>query len=215
MYQPHHFREDRIDVQHALIKAHPLGLLITSGRQGLMANPIPFLIDSTASERGTLMGHLARASNQVADLDTASECLVVFQGPQGYVSPSAYAAKRETGKVVPTWNYATVHAWGRPTVITDHAWLRSQIAALTTAHEATRPKPWSVTDAPGAFVDAQIKGIVGLSIEITRTEGKWKVSQNRSLGDRERVAVEMRAAGEPGRAIADLVLNYRNGSEEE
>jgi transcriptional regulator len=161
MYQPPHFREDRVEVQHALIRAHPLGLLITAGPGGLMANPIPFLIDPDASERGTLRCHLARANAQWRELTAVEECLVVFQGPQDYVTPSWYATKRETGKVVPTWNYATVHAWGRPQVIDDEAWLRRQIEDLTRSREHVRTAPWTVDDAPLEFVSAQLKGIIG------------------------------------------------------
>ena len=112
MYQPPHFREDRLDVQHALIRTHALGLLITAGPGGLQANNIPFLIDATASAQGTLRAHLARANPQMDELAAVSECLVVFQGPQHYISPSLYPTKQETHKVVPTWNYITVHAWG-------------------------------------------------------------------------------------------------------
>ncbi len=123
MYQPPHFREDRIEVQHALIRAQSLGLLITAGPGGLQANHVPFLIDAGRSERGTLRVHLARANPQRHELAAVAECLVVFQGPQQYISPSLYPTKQEHGKVVPTWNYVTVHAWGRPRVIDDAAWL--------------------------------------------------------------------------------------------
>jgi transcriptional regulator len=135
MYQPPHFREDRIEVQHDLIRAHPLGLVVTAGPSGLMANPIPFLVDAGTSERGTLRGHLARANPQWRDLAAVEECLVVFQGPQEYVTPSWYATKRESGKVVPTWNYVTVHVWGRPVMIEDTVWLRRQIDDLTRSRE--------------------------------------------------------------------------------
>jgi transcriptional regulator len=205
MYQPPHFREDRLDVQHDLIRSHPLGLLITSGPGGLMANPIPFLIDSGASEGGTLLCHMARANPQWRELAAVEECLVVFQGPQDYVTPSWYATKRETGKVVPTWNYATVHAWGKPAVIDDPDWLRRQIESLTQAREASRPEPWQVDDAPAAFVTAQIKGIIGVEIPIGRIEGKWKVSQNRPEPDRAGVAAGYREQGEAGIPMAELV----------
>src|SRR5436190_7508399 len=158
MYQPPHFREERIEVQHDLIRAHPLGLLITSGPGGLMANSIPFLIYSDASERGTLRVHLARGNPQWRELASVEQCLIVFQGPQEYVSPSWYPTKRETGKVVPTWNYVTVHAWGRPQVIEDAAWLRRQLDDLTLLKEGRRPAPWKVDDAPEQYVAAQIKG---------------------------------------------------------
>lgn len=205
MYQPLHFREDRIEVQHALIRAHPLGLLITSGPGGLQANPIPFLVDAAASERGTLRGHLARANPQLAELAAVEECLIVFQGPQHYITPSFYATKRETGKVVPTWNYITVHAWGRPRVMDDATWLRRQIDDLTRHNEATRPVVWNVSDAPDAFIAAQVKAIVGLEIPIARIEGKWKVSQNRPAADQAGVVAGLRGQGDRAEAMANLV----------
>jgi transcriptional regulator len=129
----------------------------------------------------------------------------VFQGPQDYVTPSWYATKRETGKVVPTWNYATVHAWGRPHVMNDDAWLRRQIEDLTVSRERDRAEPWKVDDAPAEFVTAQMRGIVGVEIVISRIEGKWKMSQNRPPADRLGVIAGFREAGEAGEAIADLV----------
>ncbi len=205
MYQPPQFREDRLDVQHDLIRAHPLGLLITAGPNGLMANPIPFLVYADASERGTLRAHLSRANGQWQELGAVEECLVVFQGPQDYVTPSWYATKRETGKVVPTWNYATVHAWGRPRVIEDAEWLRRQIDDLTLSREQVRPEPWQVDDAPAPFVAAQIKGIVGVEIPIDRIEGKWKVSQNRPEADRLGVWEGFREEGGDSDEMAALV----------
>jgi transcriptional regulator len=205
MYQPPHFREDRRDVQHALIKNHSLGLLITAGPGGLQANFIPFLIDAAESEHGMLRAHLARANPQLRELAAVDECLVVFQGAQTYVSPSLYPTKQETGKVVPTWNYITVHAWGRPQVMDDAAWIRSQIEDLTRHKEAARAAPWQVSDAPEAFLAAQIKGIVGLEIPIARIEGKWKVSQNRNAADQAGVAEGLRGAGEEADVMAALV----------
>jgi transcriptional regulator len=205
MYLPPHFREDRLDVQHELIRTHPLGLLISAGPGGLLANPLPFLIVPEDSERGTLRCHLSRANAQWRELMAVDECLIVFQGPQAYVTPSWYETKRETGKVVPTWNYATVHAWGRPRVIEDAAWLRAQIEALTRSREGARAQPWHVADAPEDYVSAQIKGIIGVEIPIARIEGKWKVSQNRPDADRQRVIAGFREQGEAGAAMADLV----------
>src|SRR5690606_29077508 len=124
-----------------------------------------------------------RANPQQHDLVDVEECLVVFQGPQLYISPSLYPSKHETGKVVPTWNYVTVHAWGRPRIIDDTGWLRRQVEDLTAHKESSRPSPWKVSDAPESFVTAQLKGIIGLEIPIARIEGKWKVSQNRSPVD--------------------------------
>jgi transcriptional regulator len=206
MYQPLHFREDRHEIQHALIRAHPLGLLITSGPGGLLANPIPFLVDAETSERGTLRAHLARANPQLAELAAVEECLVVFQGAQHYITPSFYETKRETGKVVPTWNYITVHAWGRPRVMDDAAWVRRQIEDLTAHNEQTRAVAWKVSDAPDAFVAAQVGAIVGLEIPIARIEGKWKVSQNRPAADQAGVAAGLRGQGDDAEAIARQVV---------
>jgi transcriptional regulator len=206
MYQPPHFREDSREVQHALIKAHPLGLLVTLGSAGLVANPIPFVLDASASVNGTLKAHLSRANSQWQDFNPDLEALAVFQGPETYITPSWYAAKREHGKVVPTWNYAIVQAYGRMRVIDDTDWLVRQITAMTDVQENARPEPWNVSDAPAPFVAAQLKGIIGIEIEITRIEGKWKVSQNRSEADRLGVAEGLRLAEDDAlRHMADLV----------
>jgi transcriptional regulator len=195
MYQPIHFREDRLAVQHALIRKHSLGLLITAGAGGLQANYVPFLVDDGASERGTLRGHVARANPQWQELAAVEECLVVFQGAQSYISPSLYPTKREHGKVVPTWNYITVHAWGRPRVMDDVNWLRRQVDDLTAHNEGSRPAPWHVSDAPEPFVAAQLKAIVGIEIPLARIEGKWKVSQNRPAVDQAGVIAGLRGSG--------------------
>ena len=187
MYRPPHFREDRIEVLHAAIRAHPLAALVTAGPAGLEANHIPFLIED-GGEFGVLRAHLARANGQLEALRAGAEALVIFQGPQAYVSPSWYAAKAETHKVVPTWNYVAVHCWGTPRVIDDAAWLRGLVGRLTVSREAAQAEPWAVEDAPADYIAAQIKGIAGLEIPIARIEGKWKVSQNRSGADRAGVA---------------------------
>jgi transcriptional regulator len=209
MYQPPKFREDRVAVLHDLIRAHPLALLVTAGPGGLVANPLPLLVDGDGTTPGVLRGHLARVNPQVAELAAVDDCLVVFQGPQAYVTPSWYATKRATGKVVPTWNYATVQARGRPRVIEDAAWLRRQVGDLTDAHEADRPEPWAVSDAPEDFIRSQLNGIVGVEIVLTAIEGKWKMSQNRPAADRTGVIAGLRAraaAGDPmAGAVADLV----------
>lgn len=212
MYQPPHFREDRLEVQHALIRAQSLGLLITAGPGGLQANHLPFLIDAGKSERGTLRAHLARANPQWGELAAVAECLVVFQGPQQYISPSLYPTKREHGKVVPTWNYITVHAWGRPQVIDDAAWLRHQVDDLTLHKEGSRPAPWYVSDAPEPFVAAQLKGIIGIEIPIARIEGKWKVSQNRPAVDQTGVVAGLRGNGDHAEIMASLVAERIKGA---
>ena len=206
MYLPPLFREDRLDVQHALIRAHPLGLLVTAGPGGLVANPIPFLVDPDDGELGTLRAHFAVANPQRAELAAVRECLVVFQGVESYITPSWYATKAETGKVVPTWNYAIVEAWGPPTLIDDPAWLRQQIGELTDAQEASRPDRWAVEDAPDAYVAGQLKGIVGLTIPIARIAGKWKTSQNRPAADRAGVVAGLRrerGADDPMAALVE------------
>lgn len=189
MYQPPHHREDRLDVLHGLIRSHPLGLLISVGPDGEPeANTIPMLLDESRGDKSLLKCHVARANPQWKMLADRSRVLVVFQGPQTYITPSWYETKVETGKVVPTWNYAMVQVRGVATVHEDRQWLSEQIRELTQSHEGGREKPWAVDDAPDAFIDAQLKGIVGIEIEITSIEGKWKVSQNRPVADRAGVA---------------------------
>jgi transcriptional regulator len=206
MYEPPLHRQDQLEAQHALIRAHPLGLLISHGPQGLEANSIPFLIDAAASRLGTLQAHMARANGQWRNLADAAEVLVVFQGPDHYITPAWYRTKRETGKVVPTWNYVMVQARGRPRVIEDAGWLRAQIEALTDRHEKPRPAPWAVGDAPEPFVESQIRAIVGVEIEIAALTGKWKASQNRPAADRAGVIAGLEELGdEDSRAMAAIV----------
>jgi transcriptional regulator len=209
MYLPPLFREDALEAQHALIRAHPLGLLITAGPGGLMANPVPFVLYDEG-ERGVLRVHLARANPQWREVAAVDSCLTVFQGPQAYITPSWYATKQETGKVVPTWNFVTVHAWGKPTVMDDAAWLRRQVDDLTAEREGKRAQPWQVDDAPPDFVKSQLKGIIGIEIPITRIEGKWKVSQNRPEADRRGVVAGLREEGGPQDPMAEIVA-ARNG----
>ena len=193
MYQPPHFREDRIEVQHALIRSRPLGLLITAGAGGLMANPIPFLLDSERPGPGVLRCHLARANPQWRELMGVEECMAVFQGPQSYITPSWYAVKRETGKVVPTWNYATVHAYGKASVISDRDWLGDLLRRLSERHEAREPVQWRMQDQPDAFLNGMLNGIVGFEVAISRLEGKFKLSQNRPAADRPRIIAALDA----------------------
>jgi transcriptional regulator len=210
MYQPPHFIETRQDVLHGLIRAHPLGLLISNGQDGPIANAIPFLLDADVGPNGKLRAHLAKANPQwrlLADNPT-SPVLVVFQGADAYVTPSWYETKRETGKVVPTWNYAIVQVRGMVRVIDDAQWIAQQISDLTLSQEGAREAPWAVTDAPPTYIQSQIKGIIGLEIEIAEISGKWKVSQNRPVADRVGVAegLEKEAAGAPD--MAGLVRSY-------
>ena len=211
MYQPPHFVETRPDVLHALIRAHPLGLLVSNGTDGPIANPLPFLLDADAGPHGRLRAHLAKANPQWRSISKNTEMpvLVVFQGADSYVTPSWYETKRETGKVVPTWNYAVVQVRGRARIVDDKEWLAGQIAELTATHEAPQAEPWQVTDAPAPFIEAQIKGIIGLEIEITELSGKWKVSQNRPVADRVGVANGLEAGGSADE-MAHLVRQFGN-----
>lgn len=206
MYQPHHHREARLDLQHALIRAHPLGTLVTIGAEGLVANPVPFLLDDLSGPLGLLRAHVARANPLWRDHDPSVAALVIFHGPQAYVTPSWYATKRESGKVVPTWNYVTVHAYGRMAVVEDRSWLLAQITALTKDMEKNRAEPWFVTDAPEPFIEATLDQIVGLEIPIDRIEGKWKLSQNRPRADRDGVISGLFASPNPEhQAMAKLM----------
>jgi transcriptional regulator len=206
MYEPPLHRQEDLAAEHALIRKYPLGLLISHGPSGLVANAIPFLIFPEESKLGTLRAHVARANPQWKDLQVAEEALVVFQGVDHYISPSWYETKRETGKVVPTWNYLIVQARGRPRVIEDAGWLRTQIEALTRKNESQRAAPWAVGDAPDDFVAGQIRQIVGVEIEIADLRGKWKASQNRKAEDRAGVVAGLRADSDEGAAeMAEIV----------
>jgi transcriptional regulator len=211
MYTPKHFEETRVEVLHGLIRTHPFGALVTMTAEGLDANHIPFEIDPDPAPFGTLRGHVARANPLWREVAPRAAALVIFQGPDTYVSPSWYPTKAETGKVVPTWNYAVVHAHGVPRFIDDRAWLRAFVEQLTTRHEAGRREPWKVTDAPADFIDAQVGAIIGVEVPITRLTGKWKVSQNRPAQDRAG-AVEglVREGGPSGAAMADLIRRANN-----
>jgi transcriptional regulator len=190
---------------HALIKERVFGLLISKGAEGLIANSLPFVLDTAASKLGVLKVHLARANPQWRDLQEQPDALVVFQGHDHYITPSWYATKQETGKVVPTWNYTMVQAKGRAKVM-DEAWLGQQIVELTQALEQRREQPWAVGDAPADFIAMQRRAIVGLEIEILDIRGKWKTSQNRNAADRAGVVSGLDALGdEDSRAMSGLV----------
>ncbi|MDB5907914.1 MAG: transcriptional regulator [Massilia sp.] len=190
MYAPSHFEETRLDVLHALIAAHPLGTLVTHGGAGLNADHIPFEIAAPSAEApfGTLRAHVARANPLWRQ--AGAEALAVFQGPSAYVSPSLYAEKPVSGKVVPTYNYAVAHAHGVLRAIEDPRWILALVGRLTARHEAARAAPWSVSDAPAEYIDTLLKAIVGIEIPIGRLQGKWKLSQNRLPADQAAVAAD-------------------------
>jgi transcriptional regulator len=196
MYEPPLHRQNDLAALHDLIRRRPLGLVVNRGPHGLAANAIPFLLDAAAGPFGRLRAHVARANPLWRELQAEAETLVVFQDVDHYISPSWYATKRETGKVVPTWNYVMVQARGKTQIIDDEAWLRRQIAELTAAHEADRAAPWAVDDAPEDFVAAMARQIVGLEIEIVDLRGKWKASQNRPAADRAGVVAGLTEDGD-------------------
>jgi transcriptional regulator len=187
MYIPRANKEERVSVLHNLMEDQPFASLITMGSSGLFASHIPMVLEQNGA-MGQLRGHISRANTQWRDYTPAVEALAIFSGPQHYITPNWYLEKRETGKVVPTWNYVVVHAYGYLKVIENGEWLMTHLASLTNIHEADSPVPWKIGDAPGDYIAALTKGIVGLEMTIERLEGKWKVSQNRSEQDRDGVA---------------------------
>ena len=210
MYIPAHFEETRIDVLHDLVRNHPLATVVTLDREGLNANHIPMELDLEPLPLGTLRGHVSRANPVWRDFSSDVGTLVIFQGPEIYITPSWYQTKQESGKVVPTWNYAVVHAYGPLRIVEDPIWLRALVERLTSRNEAPRPEPWEVADAPDDYVEGQLRGIVGIEVPIARLLGKWKVSQNRPEADRKGVAKGLHELGKSNAAcMADLVDQAR------
>ena len=208
MYVQKHFEEADIGTMHALMRAHPLATWAAQGEgEGeLIVNHIPLLLHAHEGPNGTLRGHLPRANPASSAFSTTTESVFVFHGPQAYVTPSWYASKREHGKVVPTWNYAVVHAHGLPRIVDDAPWLLAHLQALTAEHEAGQSQPWNVSDAPADFVAQLMKSLVGIEIPISKLVGKWKVSQNRTEADRRGVVAGLRASSDEASAVmADLV----------
>ncbi len=209
MYNPPHFEETRPETLRDLIVAHPLGALVTLGSTGLDANHVPFEFATGDGPHGTLRGHVARGNPVWRDFSRDVDVLVIFQGPSAYITPTWYKTKKETGKVVPTYNYCTVHAHGPLIVHDDREWLRGMVTRLTQRFESTRPAPCAVTDAPADFIDKQLAAIVGIEIPIARIFGKWKVSQNRPGTDQAKVVDGLCERGTPeSAAMADLVRNF-------
>ncbi|MBY6266638.1 FMN-binding negative transcriptional regulator (plasmid) [Azospirillum sp. 412522] len=193
MYVPPAFREDDLPTLHALMRETRLANLVTATDEGLMATPLPLFLAPDEGPCGTLYGHLARANPQWKQ-QSLGEAMVLFTGPEAYVSPSWYASKEEHGKVVPTWNYIAVHAYGPAEFFDDADRLLEVVTRLTDLHEGRRAAPWAVADAPVDFIRAQLRGIVGLRLPITRIQGKRKMSQNRSAEDRAGVAAGLTAS---------------------
>lgn len=195
MYTPRHFLESDIPTLHDAIRRHGFATMVSLTPDGLLGTHLPMLLDPEAGPYGTLIGHIARANPHARLADPAVQTMVIFRGPDGYITPSWYEAKAETGKVVPTWNYVAIHAYGPLEVFDDPARLLDVVTRLTDRHEGERAKPWAVSDAPADFIDGMLKGIVGIALPIVRLEGKAKLSQNRPGTDQERVIAGLREDG--------------------
>ena len=183
MYTPRAFALDDLPEIQQLIQHTRLAQLVTVGENGLQASHLPLLLNPDEGPNGTLYGHLAKANPQWRELQNGSEALVIFAGADAYISPAFYPAKAEHGKVVPTWNYIAVHAYGTPEVFSDAERLLKVVTALTDRHESGRAQPWRVSDAPADYIDGMLKAIVGFALPIGRLVGKRKLSQNRSAAD--------------------------------
>lgn len=202
MYLPRHFAQDDPAALRRLMVNHPLATLFSQDKSGPTADHLPLLFDPTGGAHGVLRGHVARA-NPLWQQACGQTVLAVFHGPEGYVSPGWYPSKARHGRVVPTWNYAVVHAQGRLKVMDDPGWLRALVTRLTQAHEAHRATAWAVADAPADYLAQMLQAIIGIEIELTRLTGKFKLSQNRDRGDREGVATALEAEGRSD--LADAV----------
>ena len=206
MFEPAHFREDRVEVMHGLMRAHPFAMLVSTQDGRVNADHLPLVLHEHLSENGTLRGHIAKGNPLWLKRDGAGEVLAVFQGPQAYITPSWYPSKKQHGKVVPTWNYAVVHARGKLEFFEDRDWLLAHLTEITARREANRSEPWDVSDAPDDYVTKQLKGIVGIELRVASLSGKWKVSQNKDAQDR--TGVQSGLLLEPDQdaaAVAELV----------
>ena len=182
---------------HALMRARPFAALVSSGSTGLYASHLPTVLKDEGPY-GVIECHLARPNPHWKELAEGNEALMIFQGPEGYITPNWYPSKAQHGKAVPTWNFAVVHAYGRPEVMKDKEWLLQHVTELTAQQESSEAKPWAPSDAPATYIEVMLRGIVGFRFAITRLEGKWKMSQNREVQDRVGVVkgLSARAAGD-------------------
>jgi len=211
MYQPAHFAESRVEVLHEFIREHPLAVFVTLDANELNANHIPFELDPEPAPFGTLRGHVARANPVWRTFSQAVEALLVFQGPRHYITPSWYPTKQEHGKVVPTYNYIVVHAYGPLRVIDDKTWLRGLVEQLTNRHESTRAAPWKITDAPDDYIEKMLGAIVGIEIPVSKLFGKWKASQNQPAANRDGVVNGLGEIAHPDAAtMADFVRQSKD-----
>lgn len=209
MYVPNHFHESRLDIMQALMSDYPLATLVTLSTDGFNANHIPLHWINDDSDYGCLRGHVARANPVWKSTESNCEVLAIFQSENAYISPSWYATKQQTGKAVPTWNYAAVHAYGELRAVDDAVWIRNQLEAMTSRHEAAFPEPWAISDAPYDFIEKLIEQIVGIEISVTRLLGKWKVSQNQTAENQNSVIIGLNKFGK--QEMAALVASKTFG----
>lgn len=207
MYTPPHFREDRLSVLHDAMRQARLATVVTLGSEGLEGSHIPVIVDPTEGPYGSIQGHLSRGNRQWRRVDPAVPALAIFMGADAYITPSWSETKSQTGKVVPTWNYVAVHAYGTIEFFDDAKQLLAVVTKLTERHEANRQEPWAVSDAPEDYVHAQLKGIIGFKLPVTRLEGKWKMSQNSSRNDRLAVIQGLNNEGGLPEAVVAKVMS--------
>jgi transcriptional regulator len=206
MYTPKDFIVDDLPTLHADMQRNSFAALVSLTTAGLVATHLPILLDPDRGPFGTILGHVSRANLQWQQSDPTTEALLIFSGPDTYVTPNWYPAKQETHRVVPTWNYAAIHAYGTLTFFEDPERLRHIVTRLTDLHESTFPTPWKVTDAPANYIDGQLKAIIGFELPISRIEGKRKFNQNRSAADQAGVVQGLRSLNNPTKsAVADFM----------
>ena len=210
MYCPAHFAQTDSAEISALIRRVALAELITWTGRSIEASTIPMLFDEDAGDRGALLGHFARGNTQWKTFDATAEALAIFRGDDAYVSPSWYASKAVHGRVVPTWNYLTVHVHGPLIVHDDREWKRRFLERLTATHEADRPEPWSITDAPQQYIEAQLRAVVGVELRVERIEAKWKLSQNRDDADVTGVIDHLAVGDVRQQAVAERMRSQRS-----
>jgi transcriptional regulator len=208
LYLPAYFEESNVDTLHALMRSRPLATLLTMGESAIVANHIPVETLSQPAPFGVIRGHIARANPLWRDYRADSEALLIFQGPQAYISPSFYPSKRETGQVVPTWDYAVVHARGSLQFVQDAAWLRALVSRLTDSREQSRQMPWKIDDAPPPYIEKMLTMIVGFELAIVKLTGKFKLSQNHPPANRAGVVQGLQAGDADGREIAQMLAAF-------
>jgi transcriptional regulator len=208
MYVPKAFEETRPEILRSLMQRYPLAVIVADSADGLVANHVPLLV-AEADQDIVLRGHIAKANRLWQDIPEGGQVMAIFQGPQAYISPNWYPSKAEHGRMVPTWNYATVHANGTIHWKRDHGWLYEFLDAITRANETGQPQPWHVADSPREFIDQLMNAIVGFEIRVSKMIGKWKVSQNRDMEDRQGVISALESqADSRSMEMANLIREF-------